>query len=141
MLGLNGFLFFDLEYNPKTAKVREYGFILGDCRVRAVNSAKLESAVEKATPDMWERIKCDIGYGKGEFSYSLFTAKQFGMGYPAFFYLVDEALFCFFLSDYVFKKTFQANLQRAKVIKNFEFEECKCIFILTTFYRTSFSSL
>lgn len=48
MLGLNGFLFFDLEYNPKTAKVREYGFILGDCRVRAVNSAKLESAVEKA---------------------------------------------------------------------------------------------
>lgn len=48
MLGLNGFLFFDLEYNPKTAKVREYGFILGDCRVRAVNSAKLKSAVEKA---------------------------------------------------------------------------------------------
>lgn len=42
------FLFFDLEYNPETQKVREYGFILGEEYVRDKNPAKLESAASKA---------------------------------------------------------------------------------------------
>ena len=44
----SSFLFLDLEYNPETEQVREYGFILGDERVRARNPAKLELAAEKA---------------------------------------------------------------------------------------------
>ena len=44
----SSFLFFDLEYNPETRQVREYGFVLGDERVRARNPAKLELAAEKA---------------------------------------------------------------------------------------------
>ena len=42
------FLFFDLEYNPETQKVREYGYILGEERVRATSPAKLEEAATKA---------------------------------------------------------------------------------------------
>lgn len=42
------FLFFDLEYNPEQQKVREYGYILGEERVRAKDPAKLETASEKA---------------------------------------------------------------------------------------------
>ena len=42
------FLFFDLEYNPEQKKVREYGYILGEERVRAKDPTKLEIASEKA---------------------------------------------------------------------------------------------
>ena len=42
------FLFFDLEYNPETQKVREYGYILGEVKVRDKNPAKLELAASKA---------------------------------------------------------------------------------------------
>ena len=42
------FLFFDLEYNPGTQKVREYGYILGEEEVRATSPAKLEEASDKA---------------------------------------------------------------------------------------------
>ena len=49
MLDLSNFLFFDLEYNPETGKVREYGFVFGEERVRERNSAKLEEAASKAT--------------------------------------------------------------------------------------------
>lgn len=42
------FLFFDLEYNPETQKVREYGYILGEEEVRERNTAKLEQAASKA---------------------------------------------------------------------------------------------
>ena len=48
MIDFSRFLFFDLEYNPETKKVREYGYILGNERVREKNPAKLESAAEKA---------------------------------------------------------------------------------------------
>ncbi len=42
------YLFFDLEYNPEQKKVREYGYILGEERVRAKDPIKLEIASEKA---------------------------------------------------------------------------------------------
>ena len=48
MADFSKFLFFDLEYNPETKKVREYGYILGNEQVREKNPAKLESAAEKA---------------------------------------------------------------------------------------------
>ena len=48
MRDFSRFLFFDLEYNPETQKVREYGYVLGEERVREKNSAKLEIAAEKA---------------------------------------------------------------------------------------------
>ncbi|MDY6391116.1 MAG: RecQ family ATP-dependent DNA helicase [Fibrobacter sp.] len=48
MENLRNFLFFDLEYNPGTEKVREYGYILGDEQVRTNNPAKLEEAALKA---------------------------------------------------------------------------------------------
>jgi ATP-dependent DNA helicase RecQ len=43
------FLFFDLEYNPKLQKVREYGYILGEEQVRDKDPAKLETASDKAS--------------------------------------------------------------------------------------------
>lgn len=42
------FLFFDLEYNPETDAVREYGYVLGSETVRAKSPAKLEEAAAKA---------------------------------------------------------------------------------------------
>lgn len=48
MRDFSKFLFFDLEYNPEAQKVREYGYILGEERVREKNPAKLEIAAEKA---------------------------------------------------------------------------------------------
>ena len=48
MDNLHDFLFFDLEYNPGTGTVREYGYILGEDRVREKNPAKLETAAQKA---------------------------------------------------------------------------------------------
>lgn len=42
------FLFFDLEYNPESRDVREYGYVLGDSEVRARNPAKLMLAAESA---------------------------------------------------------------------------------------------
>jgi ATP-dependent DNA helicase, RecQ family len=48
MLDFSDFLFFDLEYNPETGKVREYGYILGNERVREKNPAKLEAAAANA---------------------------------------------------------------------------------------------
>lgn len=48
MRDFSKFLFFDLEYNPETQKVREYGYILGEERVREKNPAKLETVAEKA---------------------------------------------------------------------------------------------
>ncbi len=38
------FLFFDLEYNPESKAVREYGYVLGEEQIRAQNPAKLEEA-------------------------------------------------------------------------------------------------
>lgn len=49
MLDFSDFLFFDLEYNPETGKVREYGYILGNERVREKNPAKLEAAAANAS--------------------------------------------------------------------------------------------
>ena len=48
MENLRNFLFFDLEYNPGTETVREYGYILGKEQVRSKNPAKLENAASKA---------------------------------------------------------------------------------------------
>ncbi len=48
MDNLHDFLFFDLEYNPGTEAVREYGYILGEERAREKNPAKLELAAQKA---------------------------------------------------------------------------------------------
>ena len=48
MDNLHDFLFFDLEYNPGTGTVREYGYILGEDRAREKNPAKLETAAQKA---------------------------------------------------------------------------------------------
>ncbi len=48
MDNLHDFLFFDLEYNPGTEIVREYGYILGEDRAREKNPAKLEDAASKA---------------------------------------------------------------------------------------------
>ena len=45
---LQDFLFFDLEYNPSSGNVREYGYILGEECVREKNPAKLEAAAQKA---------------------------------------------------------------------------------------------
>ena len=46
MRDFSKFLFFDLEYNPEAQKVREYGYILGEERVREKNPAKLETVAE-----------------------------------------------------------------------------------------------
>ncbi len=48
MRNLADFLFFDLEYNPETGKVREYGFVLGEEKVRARDPARLEDAAARA---------------------------------------------------------------------------------------------
>ena len=48
MDNLHDYLFFDLEYNPGTGTVREYGYILGEDRAREKNPAKLEDAASKA---------------------------------------------------------------------------------------------
>ena len=50
MADFRNFLFFDLEYNPGTSTVREYGFAFGAEKVRAPgsNPAKLEEAAERA---------------------------------------------------------------------------------------------
>ncbi len=42
------FLFFDLEYNPESNAVREYGYVLGEELVRAKSPAKLEDAAASA---------------------------------------------------------------------------------------------
>lgn len=42
------FLFFDLEYNPESTAVREYGYVLGEEMIRAKSPAKLEEAAAKA---------------------------------------------------------------------------------------------
>ena len=48
MRDFSKFLFFDLEYNPETQKVREYGYILGEERGKIDSPAKLEIAAKKA---------------------------------------------------------------------------------------------
>ena len=48
MADFSKFLFFDLEYNPETQRVREYGYILGEEEIRERNTAKLEQAASKA---------------------------------------------------------------------------------------------
>ena len=48
MDNLHDYLFFDLEYNPGTGTVREYGYILGEEKENADSPAKLETAVAKA---------------------------------------------------------------------------------------------
>lgn len=41
-------LFFDLEYNPESRDVREYGYVLGEEQVRAKSPARIEKAADSA---------------------------------------------------------------------------------------------
>ena len=48
MTALDDFLFFDIEYNPSTETIREYGFSFGDTQYRGSQPTVLAEAAEKA---------------------------------------------------------------------------------------------